>query len=196
MSFELGQVGLKNASSLTAGGYSSELVGYDAVALEGGEYKSHEAKRLCKVIRERLRCLDTLNGTCYADNFDESVCSGDDEQDVARRRKLIESVAVPMCGGSMDQPIKSCLKKLSGGSPRPSRNVRFAAGHSVIDFDESEPVVSKHATNFRGVRAENMSSLLSGGNSNCRSDPSYAWTPGAPGPDGMGYCPDDFEPEL
>lgn len=194
-------VGLK--PGLEAGGYSSGLVSYDAVDLEGGaEYKSHEAMRLCKVIRERLKCMDTLNGTCYADNFDESVCTGDDEASVAKRRKLIESVAVPMCGGSIEAPVKSCMKQVRAGvlqggtssSSRLGRSVHFAAGHSVVDIVQEDPVVPRPDTDIRGIRVENMQAVLSGGESNCRSDPDFAWTPGAPGPDGMGYCPDDFQP--
>lgn len=193
------QVRLRGAGSgMNAGNFVSYK---DMPVLSGGEYDSQEAKRLCRVIRERLKCLDEINGTCYLNNFDESVCEGDTPEDAEKRRKLIESVAVPMCGGSMDNPVGSCMANLRAGKVAPvtRKTVRFAAGVSEMTFDDSQPVRRPHPLAAGGVRLEAVApalfvDTLQGGLSNCATNPGYKWTPGSSGPDGMGYCPDDYEP--
>ena len=196
-------------SSVGLSGGAGDLVSFkDMPSLAGGEYDSDEAKRLCRVIRERLKCLDEINGTCYLSNFDESVCEGSDEASAEKRRKLIESVAVPMCGGSMEAPVSSCMRNLRAGKVAPvsgggaKRSVRFAAGVSERSFDESQPVHRPHPLAAGGVRLEDVAPVLftesvgdiQGGISNCASNPGFSWTPGSKGPDGMGYCPDDYAP--
>ena len=103
----------------------------------------------------------------------------------------------PYGGSSMGGPSMGGPSMGGGGlAGGDGRRVQFAERRDVVDFHQDAPVVSGGSVELRGVLLDAVAPVVfAAGASNCKSNPGFRWKPGGSGgPDGMGYCPQDYEP--
>jgi hypothetical protein len=184
------------AHSLTG---AADLVTYRTMPtqeLRGGNpdaYDSQKAKDIARRIYDAYKQQDENNGTNYSSSLSTRIYESDDDMWVKARRQLIERAA------TFEQAPPPCASRFGGGE----RRVQFAEGRDVRDFFEDAPVALSGGSSssslmplVRGVMVEAVAPVIfAAGASNCKSNPGFPWTPGGSnGPDGMGYCPHDYEP--
>ncbi len=185
------------AHSLTG---AADLVTYRTMPtqeLRGGNpdaYDSQKAKDIARRIYDAYKQQDVNNGTNYSSSLSPLIYESDDDKWVKARRQLIERAA------TFEQAPPPCASRFGGGGGE--RRVQFAEGRDVRDFFEDAPVALSGGSSssimplVRGVVVEAVAPVIfAAGASNCKSNPGFPWTPGGSnGPDGMGYCPHDYEP--
>jgi hypothetical protein len=186
------------AHSLTG---AADLVTYRTMPtqeLRGGNpdaYDSQKAKEIARQIYDAYKQQDVNNGTNYSSSLSPLIYESDEDKWVKARRQLIERAA------TFEQAPPPCASRTFGGGGE--RRVQFAEGRDVRDFFEDAPVALSGGSSssslmplVRGVMLEAVAPVIfAAGASNCKSNPGFAWTPGGSnGPDGMGYCPHDYEP--